>query len=154
MLCQFTVKNYQCIKDEMTFDMQTASISEHEQSLIVSADGETFLPLGVIYGPNGSGKSTVLYALYSLACKIMRPICAVGCDNQDCLKRSGGSVINPFKFSKETYNQPTEFEIFFRTQKNEYQYLLSILRDKVLREELYAKPITGRKVGKMQICRD
>ena len=145
MLCQFTVKNYQCIKDEMTFDMQAASISEHEQSLIVSADGETFLPLGVIYGPNGSGKSTVLYALYSLACKIMRPICAVGCDNQDCLKRSGGSVINPFKFSKETYNQPTEFEIFFRTQKNEYQYLLSILRDKVLREELYAKPITGRK---------
>lgn len=145
MLCQFTVKNYQCLKGETTFDMQAARISEHEQSLILDADGETFLPLGVIYGPNGSGKSTVLNSLYSLVCKIMRPICAVGCDNQECLKRSGNTIIKPFMFSKETSNQPTEFEVFFRTQKNEYQYLISILKDKVLKEELYVKKITGTK---------
>lgn len=151
MLCQFSVKNYQCLKDEMTLDMQAAGISEHEQSLIVDADGERFLPIGVLYGPNGSGKSTVLYALYSLVCKVMRPICAVGCDNQECLKRSGSSVIKPFKFSKETSNQPTEFEIFFRTKKNEYQYLLSVLKDKVLREELYAKPITGKRYSTLFI---
>ena len=151
MLCQFTVKNYQCIKDEMTFDMQAAGISEHEQSLIVDADGEVFLPLGVIYGPNGSGKSTVLHALYSLACKVMRPICAVGCDNQECLKRSGSAIIKPFKFSKESTNQPTEFEVFFRTKKNEYQYLLSVLKDKVIKEELYAKPIAGKKYSTLFI---
>ena len=143
MLCQFTVRNYQCLKDELTFDMQAANISEHEDSLIVEADGERYLPLGVIYGPNGSGKSTVLYALYALVCKIMRPICAVGCDNQECIKRSGSAIIKPFKFSKETVNQPTEFELFFRTEKNEYQYRLVILKDKVVSEELHRKSING-----------
>ena len=145
MLCQFTVKNYQCIKEEMTLDMQATGISEHVDRLIVCEDGELFLPLAVIYGPNGSGKSTVLHALYSLACKVMRPICAVGCDNQECIKRSGSSVFMPFKFSKETISQPTEFELFFRTEKSEYQYMLSVLRDKVVREELYTRPISSKK---------
>ena len=115
MLCQFTVKNYRCLKDETTLDMQATSISEHSNTLILDSDGEKFLPLGVIYGPNGSGKSTVLDALYNLSCKIMRPICAVGCDNKECIKRSGNINIKPFKFSKETLNLPTEFELFFRT---------------------------------------
>ena len=149
MLCQFTVKNYQCLKDEMTLDMQATGISEHVNSLIVADDGETFLPLGVIYGPNGSGKSTVLQALYSLSCKIMRPICAVGCDNQECIKRIGSSIIKPFKFSKETNNHPTEFEIFFRTEKKEYQYIISIHRDKVVYEELNARALAGAKYSNL-----
>lgn len=143
MLCQFSVRNYQCLKNEITFDMQAANISEHKESLIKNTDGEKFLPLGVIYGPNGSGKSTVLYSLYALVCKVMRPICAVGCDNQDCLKRSNSAYIKPFKFSKATINEPTEFELFFRTEKNEYQYSISILKDRVLREELNKKSISG-----------
>lgn len=143
MLCQFSVRNYQCLKNEITFDMQAANISEHKESLIKNTDGEKFLPLGVVYGPNGSGKSTVLYSLYALVCKVMRPICAVGCDNQDCLKRSNSAYIKPFKFSKATINEPTEFELFFRTEKNEYQYNISILKDRVLREELHKKSISG-----------
>ena len=139
MLCQFSVKNYQCLKDEITFDMQATNITEHNESLIVDSDDERFLPLGVIYGPNGSGKSTVLAALYSLCSKIMKPICAVGCDNTECAKRNGGALIKPFKFSKDTVNQPTTFELFFRTQKNEYQYFISILKDRVVNEELYKK---------------
>ena len=55
MLCQFSVKNFQCLKEEITFDMQATNIIEHNESLIVDSDGEKFLPLGVIYGPNGSG---------------------------------------------------------------------------------------------------
>ncbi len=151
MLCQFTVKNYQCLKDEMTFDMQATNISEHEQSLIIDDDGEKFLPLGVLYGPNGAGKSTVLYALYDLICKVMRPICAVGCDNQECIKRSGRASIMPFKFSKETANQSTDFELFFRTEKSEYQYIVSVLKDKVVREELYVKPINGKRYSTLFI---
>lgn len=143
MLCQFTVKNYQCLKDEVTFDMQAAAISEHDESLIVDKDGEKFLPLGVIYGPNGSGKSTVLDALCSFICKIMRPICAVGCSNQECIKNSRNVIINPFRFSKDSLNQPTEFELFFRTKTNEYQYTISILKDKVFHEKLYKKSIAG-----------
>ena len=34
MLCQFTVKNYKSIRDEITFDMQAAAISEHDNKII------------------------------------------------------------------------------------------------------------------------
>lgn len=44
MLCQFTVKNFKSIRDEVTFDMQAAAISEHEDRIIKDADGELYLP--------------------------------------------------------------------------------------------------------------
>ena len=67
MLCQFTVKNYKSIRDEITFDMQAAAISENEDRIIEDKDGELFLPVSVIYGPNGGGKSNVLEALQTLS---------------------------------------------------------------------------------------
>ena len=78
MLCQFTVKNYKSIRDEITFDMQAAAISENEDRIIEDKDGELFLPVSVIYGPNGGGKSNVLEALQTLAAKILRPLYATG----------------------------------------------------------------------------
>lgn len=56
MLCQFTVKNYKSIRDEVTFDMQAAAISEHEDRIIKDQDDEMYLPVSAIYGPNGGGK--------------------------------------------------------------------------------------------------
>ena len=55
MLCQFTVKNFKSIRDEMTFDMQATAISEHEDRVIKDRDGELFLPVSAVYGPNGGG---------------------------------------------------------------------------------------------------
>ena len=56
MLCQFSIRNYKSIRDEMTFDMQAAAISEHEDRIIRDSDGEAFLPISVVYGPNGGRK--------------------------------------------------------------------------------------------------
>ena len=152
MLCQFSVKNYQCIKDELTLDMQATSISENLDSVIRDRDGEEFLPLCVIYGPNGGGKSTVLHALHSLAGKLLRPICAVSCENKDCMKAESKRSIEPFLFSKETQKQPTEFEIFIRTNQYEYQYKLALSRDIVVSESLFRKAIKkdGRYVSQFE----
>ena len=43
MLCQFTVKNFKSIRDEVTFDMQAAAISEHEDRIIKDKDEELYL---------------------------------------------------------------------------------------------------------------
>ena len=43
MLCQFTVKNFKSIRDEVTFDMQAAAISEHEDRIIIDKDEEKYL---------------------------------------------------------------------------------------------------------------
>ena len=60
MLCQFSVKNYKSIRDEITFDMQATAISEHTDRVIKDNDEQLFLPVSAIYGPNGGGKSNVL----------------------------------------------------------------------------------------------
>ena len=145
MLCQFTVKNYKSIRDEMTFDMQAAAISEHENNIIRHKDGELFLPISAIYGPNGGGKSNVLEAMHTLASKVLRPLYATG-DKEERIFLQKRLLIEPFAFSKKTKSQPTEFEIFFRTEIAEYRYKLHIMKDVVNYESLdRVKLDTGRR---------
>lgn len=145
MLCQFTVKNYKSIRDEMTFDMQAAAISEHENNIIRDKDGELFLPISAIYGPNGGGKSNVLEAMHTLASKVLRPLYATG-DKEERIFLLKRLLIEPFAFSKKTKSQPTEFEIFFRTEIAEYRYKLHIMKDVVNYESLdRVKLDTGRR---------
>lgn len=145
MLCQFTVKNYKSIRDEMTFDMQAAAISEHEDSVIRDADGELFLPISVIYGPNGGGKSNVLEALHTLDSKVLRPLCAT-CDKTDCDYKVRKIPVEPFAFSEDSRNEPIEFEVFFRTELAEYRYILQMKQDVVIYESLdRIKMETGRR---------
>ena len=145
MLCQFTVKNYKSFRDEMTFDMQAAAISEHEDKVIIDKAGEQFLPVSAIYGPNGGGKSNELEALHTLATKVLRPLYATG-DNEDRIFLQKKLIIEPFAFSEETKNEPTEFEIFFRTEMAEYRYILHVKKDVVVYESLdRVKLDTGRR---------
>lgn len=145
MLCQFTVKNYKSIRDEVTFDMQATAISEHEDKVIKDRDGEQFLPVSAIYGPNGGGKSNVLEALHTLAAKVLRPLYATG-DNEERIFLQKKLIIEPFVFSKETKNEPAEFEIFFRTDLAEYRYILHVKKDVVVYESLdRVKLDTGRR---------
>lgn len=145
MLCQFTVKNYKSIRDEITFDMQAAAISEHENKVIKDIDGELFLPITAIYGPNGGGKSNVLEALHTLDSKVLRPLCAT-CDKADCDYKARKIPVEPFAFSEQAKDEPTEFELFFRTEKAEYRYILHVKEDEVVYESLdRVKMDTGRR---------
>lgn len=145
MLCQFTVKNFKSIRDEMTFDMQAAAISEHEDRIIKDKDGEVFLPVSAVYGPNGGGKSNVLEALHSLVFKVLRPLYATS-DNENAAIRIKRIMIEPFAFSVETANAPTEFEVFFRTALAEYRYELTVRKDVIEYERLdRVKLETGRR---------
>lgn len=145
MLCQFTVKNYKSIRDEMTFYMQAAAISEHEDKVIMDKNGEQFLPVSAIYGPNGGGKSNVLEALHTVAAKVLRPLYATG-DNEERVFLQKKLLIEPFAFSEEMKNEPTEFEVFFRTELAEYRYILHVKREIVVYECLdRVKLETGRR---------
>ena len=144
MLCQFTVKNYKSIRDEITFDMQAAAISEHKERIIKDVDGELYLPVSAIYGPNGGGKSNVLAALHTLVAKILRPLYATE-DNEERAFLQKRIIVEPFAFS-ECKNEPTEFELFFRTDLAEYRYILHVKRDVVVYESLdRVKLETGRR---------
>ena len=135
MLCQFTVKNFKSIRDETTFDMQATAISEHEDRVFRDKDGEQFLPVSAIYGPNGGGKSNVLEAMHSLVLKILRPLYATS-DNDERINTWKKLIIEPFAFSEKGKEEPTEFEVFFRTKLSEYRYILIIKRNMILYERL------------------
>ena len=145
MLCQFTVKNFKSIRDEMTFDMQATAISEHEDRVIKDKDGELYLPVSAIYGPNGGGKSNVLEALHTLAAKVLRPLYATD-DNSYHPFQMKKILIEPFAFGAEEKEAPTEFELFFRTKTAEYRYVLTVKKDIVLYERMdRVKLDTGRR---------
>ena len=145
MLCQFTVKNFKSIRDEVTFDMQAAAISEHEDRIIKDKDEELYLPVSAVYGPNGGGKSNVLEALHSLVTKVLRPLYATS-NNEEIAMKMKKLVIEPFAFDEETRNGPTEFELFFRTAMAEYRYELTVKKEVIEYERLdRIKLETGRK---------
>ena len=145
MLCQFTVKNYKSIRDEITFDMQAAAISEHKDRIIKDVDGELYLPVSAIYGPNGGGKSNVLEAINTLVAKILRPIYATA-DTEGHPFLQKRIIVEPIAFLEEYRDRPTEFEIFFRTDTAEYRYILHVKRDVVIYESLdRVKLETGRR---------
>ena len=145
MLCQFTVKNYKSIRDEVTFDMQAAAISEHKDRIIKDVDGELYLPVSAIYGPNGGGKSNVLEAINTLVAKILRPIYATA-DTEGHAFLQKKIIVEPFAFLEEYRERPTEFELFFRTDSAEYRYILHVKRDVVIYESLdRVKLETGRR---------
>lgn len=144
MLCQFTVKNFKSIRDEVTLDMQAAAISEHEDRVIIDRDEEKYLPVSAVYGPNGGGKSNVLAALNTLVAKVLRPLFATE-DSEDKVLLQKKIIVEPFAFS-ECKDEPTEFELFFRTDAAEYRYILHVKRDIVLYESLDRVKIeTGRR---------
>ena len=145
MLCQFTVKNFKSIRDEVTFDMQAAAISEHEDRIIKDKDEELYLPVSAVYGPNGGGKSNVLEALHSLVTKVLRPLYATS-NNEEIAIKMKKLVIEPFAFDEEIRNDPTEFELFFRTAMAEYRYELIVKKEVIEYERLdRIKLETGRK---------
>ena len=145
MLCQFTAKNFKSVRDEVTFDMQAAAISEHVDRVIKTVDGEIYLPVSAIYGPNGGGKSNVLEALHSLVTKVLRPLYATS-NNEEIAMKMKKLVIEPFAFNERARNEATEFELFFRTVLAEYRYQLIVKKEVIEYERLdRIKLETGRK---------
>ncbi len=80
------------------------------------------------------GKSNVLAALHTLVAKVLRPLFATE-DSEERVLFQKKIIVEPFAFS-ESRNEPTEFELFFRTTVSEYRYILHVKRDIVLYERL------------------
>lgn len=130
MLIDFTVANYQSIKEAQTFSFVSESRTEDKNALFNLENNTIKLyPFSIIYGPNASGKSKFISALDDL------------CDFvEESYKYEAGADIpayKPFLLDKEYINKPTHFEIEYEIDNNRYLYILEIGRNSVLKEELY-----------------
>lgn len=144
MLCQFSFQNFKSYREETTFDLQASAIPEFKDSLIVKDKCSELLPVSVIYGPNGGGKTNLIRALSCLITTVVKPIHDLGSTRNRVIMQQK-VVAEPFLFGNDLKNEPTEFEIFFRTEKHEYRYYLAVLRDEISAEALDRKVIGGKK---------
>ncbi|WP_411681888.1 AAA family ATPase [Clostridium thailandense] len=131
MLIQFNFKNFKCFKNETTLDMTATSITEHPYNLMECANGEKYIKTAAIYGANASGKSSVIQA-YSF----MRDWVV------NSFKQASEKENIPFKrfaFDNKSKDELAEFEVFFRNNKNEFQYGFSLDNKKIHEEWLYIK---------------
>lgn len=144
MLIQFSFSNYKSFKEEALLDFVAEPIKDNEKSLITDkTDGEKFLPVIVIYGPNGGGKSTVLEALGYLRMLVLHPVLLS--EMKD--KEEYNAIIKPtqgiefkekyHKFDLTCRQQPTGFDIMFRTNGRQYRYQFARIGDEIVEENLY-----------------
>ena len=146
MLCQFSFQNFKSYKEETTFDFQAAAIPEFSASLLGEEKSGRLLPVGVVYGPNGGGKSNLLQALSCLITTVVKPIHDLEKTREDIVIQQKAEC-EPFLFDDTSRDKPTEFQVYFRQEKNEYRYYLALKEDEVVSEALYWRAIGGRKTG-------
>jgi AAA15 family ATPase/GTPase len=136
MLLEFSVTNFRSIKEKQTISLLKTKKNELENNFttITLSTGKTIDTLNgaVIYGANASGKSNLVLAL-----EVMVNIV------QNSAKYQPGEQIQeiePYIFSDNSVNTPTEFEIDFIENGVRFVYGFSATREKIIDEWLYQYP--------------
>jgi AAA15 family ATPase/GTPase len=139
MLVEFSVQNFKSIKEKQSLSM--LADKPHKELRCVHESGFNsvgkLLESAAIYGPNAAGKSNLVEAL--LFFKLF--VANSSKDSQALEKIS----VNPFKFSSETFLEPTLFEIAFIYAGYLFEYGFSVDASRVYQEWLYATPQSGKK---------
>lgn len=154
MLCQFSFENYKVFREEATLDLMAESISEHKESLLVDGrDNEKFIPVLAIYGPNGGGKSTVLEALNFLRFYVLQTVILMKLEDKEeryssAMKNFSMDVSEGryHKCDKKCESMPSCFKVMFRWEEMQYKYELSLLKNVIVKENLYAQKIGEKNV--------
>lgn len=146
MLCQFTFDNFRSYRDETTFDMQASSMKEFKESLIIDEkDGQAFLPVSVIFGPNAGGKSNLLLAMRRMFDSVAYPIFLLSRNDEEArdIPRPKVKGTDAFRFDNRHSQEPSDFEIYFRTKGQEFRYTLSFDAEGIASESLSRKNVGG-----------
>lgn len=144
MLCQFSFTNFRSYRDETTFDFQAYNLSEFNDSLIVTDKASDVLPVSVIYGPNGGGKTNLLAALSTAISLVVSPVYELEKTSSTFIIQQKTELM-PYMFDDTSKDEPTEFQLFFRVNNNEYRYYIAVLNSVIVSESLYRKAIGGKK---------
>ncbi len=125
--------NYLSFKDKVTLSMVAADIEELQENRIQTDDPEWhILKSAAIYGANASGKSNLIKAMAFMKRFVL---------NSSRETQYGDYIIKErFKFSTETENKPSSFEISFISGAIRYTYGFDVDNSRVHREWLYSYP--------------
>lgn len=138
MLLQFSVKNYKTFKDKATLSLIASNYDKDTRESENVFENEKFnyrlLKSAVIYGANASGKTKLLEAIAFMRYFVI---------NSSKETQKGEPIqVAPFLLSSETENEPSEFEIIFLHNNEQFRYGFEVTVENVISEWLYHKPKT------------
>lgn len=136
-LQEFSFGNFRSFKEINTLNLATAKLKSKYKSVdennIFSTDNIeniSFLKSKVIYGANASGKSNIIKALVTFIRIIKSSV-----KDEKVL-----SMVDSFRLSTETENEPSFFQIIFWDKKTKYRYGFELNDENIISEWLYGKP--------------
>lgn len=142
-LQEFSFGNFKSFKDIHTLNMAAAKIKSKyskidRENLILGKNVEkvSFLKSKAIYGANASGKSNVVTAFVTFFRIISNSV-----KDEKIL-----NLVDPFRLSTETENEPSFFQIIFWDKNVRYRYGFELTDEEVISEWLYGKP------GERELC--
>ncbi len=138
MLLQFSIKNFKTFKDKATLSLIASNYDkdtrEDENVYMEEKFGIRLLKSAVIFGANASGKTNLLGALAFMRSFVI---------NSSKESQKGEKInVQPFRLNEETESEPSEFEVIFIVNKEQYRYGFEATQQKIISEWLYHKPKT------------
>lgn len=134
---EFSFGNFKSFKDIQTLNLSAAKITSKNKEIDLNniirgknIDDISFLKSKAIYGANASGKSNIIKAFVTFI-RIIR----TSIKDENIL-----DLIDPFRLSTETENQPSFFQIIFWHKNVKYRYGFELDDKNISAEWLYGKP--------------
>src|SRR3990170_6320020 len=115
MLIEFSATNFRSIKETQTLSLVAGAAKEfmRENTFEPGLPGfPLLLRSAVVYGANAAGKTNLLRALQFMQGLVL---------NSAAFQEGARIAHTPFKLSKSTTNQPSEFEVVFADDGVRYE---------------------------------
>jgi len=135
MIVLFSVTNFRSINTEETLSLVADKhLSTCHQTHLIPIPNATaqVLKTSVLYGANGAGKSNLFKALRYLKMLVLKP-----------RNKNSGTGRDVFRFAKNTFEQPSRFDLQFITQGKHYRFGCAVTDQQILEESL-VQIINGR----------
>lgn len=129
MLIQFTIENYKSFRDKQSLSFVSSQGDEHPEHVVELDNGLRINKVAAIIGGNGTGKSQLLLAMVNF-------MAGVG-------NNTLHELHSPYAFSREMRNSPTKYEVIIinKDRKLFLRYGISVLKEKIISEYLYSRPV-------------
>ena len=122
---EFSFGNYRSFKEIQSLNMTASKINElTENNIIVLNEKQSLLKSKAIYGANASGKSNIVKAL----------VCFIKIIKNSVKDEKVLDLIENFKLSVDTDNEPSFFQLIFEINKTQFRYGFEAT-DKVIKSE-------------------